>query len=76
MAGNPRPKAKKVSPAEKKRKAMNKKPIGKRKANPMAKKKLTNAEAVALIKKEAKARAVKRAEAAHKTLRKKGNKAT
>ena len=70
MAAARRAAPKKPSKAEAARRKMVSKPAGKRKPSPMAKKKITNKEAAAILKKESKARAVKRAVKNHM----KGNK--
>ena len=55
-----KPKPKKVSPAEKKRREMAKKKHKTPPKSPMAKKKITNKEAGKILTKEAKARAIER----------------
>lgn len=58
MAGNPKPKAKKPSSAELKRRklAASKKPVPKKKKSPLDKKKMSNKEATELMRKEIRAR--------------------
>ena len=60
-----KPKPKAVSPAERKRRVMAAKSEGKKKPNPMAKKKISNKTAMDLMKKQAKARKFKRATKNH-----------
>jgi len=54
------PKPKKISPAEQKRREMAKKKHKTPPKSPLAKKKITNAEAATILKKESKARQIKR----------------
>jgi hypothetical protein len=60
MAANRRAAPKKIAPAEKKRRAMATKKHKPAPKSPLAKKKISNAEALKLMKKQSKAKALKR----------------